>query len=137
MSKLLKISLFIILFSLPARLAGGATPPALTGQARDVRGYVLEGLTITARNASTGAEQETTSDANGVFTYQSLEPGRYILSAQTVGVERMLSAVKVEAGKTCEVELLALPLRDTGNTAVDKHIASSEDQGGRYPAGNI
>ena len=35
------------------------------------------------------------------------------------------------------MELLAFPLFDSGNTAIDKYIASSEAQGGRYPAGNI
>ena len=60
-----------------------------------------------------------------------------MLSSECPGEDRILGSAVVEAGKTTQVELLALPLPETGNGAVDKYIASSSPQGGRYPAGNI
>jgi cellulose synthase/poly-beta-1,6-N-acetylglucosamine synthase-like glycosyltransferase len=97
----------------------------------------MTGLTVRARNNSTGKEYETTSDATGSFSFDNLEPGRYVLASVCPGEDRILGSAAVEAGKTAQVELLALPLPETGNTAVDKYVASSTAQGGRYPAGNI
>jgi cellulose synthase/poly-beta-1,6-N-acetylglucosamine synthase-like glycosyltransferase len=97
----------------------------------------MTGLTVGARNNSTGKQYETTSDATGAFSFAVVEPGRYVLSAECPGEDRILGSAIVEAGKSTQVELLSLPLLETGNSAVDKYIASSSAQGGRYPAGNI
>jgi cellulose synthase/poly-beta-1,6-N-acetylglucosamine synthase-like glycosyltransferase len=97
----------------------------------------MAGLTVRARNNSTGNGYETTSDGKGNFSFDGLEPGRYVLVSECEGIDRILGSVSVENSQTARVELLALPLAETGNTAVDKFIASSEPQGGRYPAGNI
>jgi cellulose synthase/poly-beta-1,6-N-acetylglucosamine synthase-like glycosyltransferase len=129
---LLAILLFV--FISPAQAAGER---AIQGRITEVRGYIMTGLTVTARNASTGKEYQTTSDSTGAFFFDSLEPGRYVLASECIGVDRILGSSVVEAGKTAQIELLALPLADTGNIAVDKFIASSAPQGGAYPAGNI
>lgn len=121
----------------------------------------MVGLTVRARNNATGTEYQTTSrpgvesssdsrdgfdslrqlrlitDGIASFSFDNLEPGRYVLASACPGEDRILGSAVVEAGKTTEVELLAFPLIETGNVAVDKSIASSEPQGGRYPAGNI
>ncbi|HTG14326.1 MAG TPA: glycosyltransferase, partial [Blastocatellia bacterium] len=100
-------------------------------------GYIMTGLTVTARNKSTGQEYQTISDSTGAFGFESLEPGAWVVNSQCPGLEHIIGAATVEAGMTAEMTLLALPLQETGNTSVDKYIASSEAQGGRYPAGNI
>jgi cellulose synthase/poly-beta-1,6-N-acetylglucosamine synthase-like glycosyltransferase len=129
---LLGILLFV--FISPAQAAGGRS---IQGKITEVRGYIMTGLTVTARNTSTGKEYQTTSDSTGAFFFDNLEPGRYVLASECIGVDRILGSSVVEPGKTAQVELLALPLADTGNIAVDKFIASSAPQGGAYPAGNI
>jgi cellulose synthase/poly-beta-1,6-N-acetylglucosamine synthase-like glycosyltransferase len=97
----------------------------------------MAGLTVRAHNNSTGEQYETTSDEKGDFSFDGLEPGRYVLVSECEGLDRILGSASVESSQTAQVELLALPLAETGNTAVDKFIASSGPQGGRYPAGNI
>jgi cellulose synthase/poly-beta-1,6-N-acetylglucosamine synthase-like glycosyltransferase len=97
----------------------------------------MAGLTVRARNNSTGKEYETTSDEKGSFSFDGLEPGRYVLVSECEGLDRILGSALVEPSQTAQIELLALPLTETGNTAVDKFIASSGPQGGRYPGGNI
>jgi cellulose synthase/poly-beta-1,6-N-acetylglucosamine synthase-like glycosyltransferase len=129
---LLGILLFVVIS--PAHAAGARS---IQGKITEVRGYIMTGLTVTARNSSTAKEYQTTSDTTGAFFFDNLEPGRYVLASECPGVDRILGAAVVEAGKTAQVELLALPLADTGNIAVDKFIASSAPQGGAYPAGNI
>ena len=97
----------------------------------------MHGLIVNARNNATGKIYQTTSDEKGAFRFENLEPGRYLLDSACPGVEPIIGAAVVAREKAVEVELLALPLKDTGSVAIDKFIASSEAQGGGYPAGNI
>jgi len=137
------------------------TQGSIQGTIIEKRGYVMAGLPVIARNIVTGAEYQTTSragagpsaerrdgfdalrhiglvtDANADFAFDNLEPGRYLIASECEGVDHIIGAVVVEPGKTAQISLLALPLAETGNIAVDKFIASSTLHGGSYPAGNI
>src|ERR1700738_3503842 len=137
MSKLFRFILFGILLSAFSGPVLAESHPSIQGQITEVRGYAMAGLTVRALNNLTGNGYETTSDVKGNFSFDGLEPGRYVLVSDCVGLDRILGSVSVEGSQTAQVELLPLPLAETGNTAVDKFIASSEPQGGRYPAGNI
>jgi cellulose synthase/poly-beta-1,6-N-acetylglucosamine synthase-like glycosyltransferase len=145
MKKLFRSTLLPILVCLIVCAALAEAPPSLkpavtaslSGKITEVRGYIMTGLTVTARNKSTGKEYKTTSDSKGGFVFENLEPGAYVVDSQCPGLEHIIGAATVEAGKSAEMNLLALPLQETGNTSVDKFIASSEAHGGRYPAGNI
>lgn len=153
----------VVIILAASALAGSqaSVKGSIKGTIIENRGYVMAGLTVIARNVATGVEYQTTSvagagpsalrrdgfdalrqvglltDANGEFTFESLEPGRYRVTSECQGVDRIIGSARVEAGKTTQVSLLALPLTETGNIAVDKFIASSVLHGGSYPAGNI
>jgi len=137
MIKLFKPALLGILFSVLAGAAYAQTQPSIQGTIVEKRGYIMKGLTVRARNKSNNREYQTISDGTGAFVFETVEPGRYVLASECPGSDLILGSVVVEAGKTTQVELIALPLTETGNDAVDKYIASSAAQGGRYPAGNI
>jgi cellulose synthase/poly-beta-1,6-N-acetylglucosamine synthase-like glycosyltransferase len=160
MTKLLRLTILGVVFSVLSSSSHAETPASIRGKIIDKRGYVMAGLTVRARNNASGTEYQTTSQASreaadsrdgldsmrqvglitdgaAVFSFEDLEPGRYVLISACPGVDPIIGSVLVEAGKTAQVELLALPLTETGNTTIDKFVASSEAQGGRYPAGNI
>lgn len=160
MTKLLRLTLLGVIVSALPGLCHAETPASIRGKIIDKRGYVMAGLTVRARNNANGTEYQTTSqasreaadshdgldslrqlglinDGTAVFSFEGLDPGRYVLVSECPGMDRILGSALVEAGKTAQVELLALPLTETGTTAIDKYVASSEAQGGRYPAGNI
>ena len=137
MTKLFRSALLAVLLSVLAGSARSENQASIQGTIIEKRGYIMTGLTVSARNNSAGKQYETTSDAAGAFWFGNVEPGRYVLSSECPGEDRILGSAVVDAGKTTRVELLALPLPETGNGAVDKFIASSSAQGGRYPAGNI
>jgi cellulose synthase/poly-beta-1,6-N-acetylglucosamine synthase-like glycosyltransferase len=160
MPNLIKPLLPAVILLILAGLADAATEPAIRGRIIDKRGYAMAGLTVIARNSATGAEYQTTScesaeppaegragadlrqlglvnDASAVFAFDNLAPGRYVLSSECPGVDRIIGSADVETGKTAAVELLALPLSETGNASIDKYVRSSWAQGGSYPAGNI
>lgn len=160
MTKLQSLTIFGVLFSVLSGSSRAETPSSIRGKIIDERGYVMAGLTVRARNTENGTEYQTTSEAarqpadnhdgldslrqiglltegTAVFSFEGLEPGRYVLISACPGVDQILGSAVVEAGKTAQVELLALPLTESGSTTIDKFVASSEQQGGRYPAGNI
>ena len=161
MIKLFRPTVLGILLFAATGAAHAADKTSIQGTIVEKRGYVMAGLTVWARNKATGTEYQTTSrpgaetaadsrdgldalrqlrvitDANAEFSFDNVEPGRYVIASDCPGVDRILGSALVEAAKTTQVTLLALPLAETGNVAVDKFIASSAPQGGRYPAGNI
>jgi cellulose synthase/poly-beta-1,6-N-acetylglucosamine synthase-like glycosyltransferase len=137
MKKLIRSALPAVLIFIVAGLVHAATEPSIQGKITEVRGYIMTGLTVKARDKATGREFETVTDSKGAFSFASLEPGNYVLASECSGLDRILGSVTVQAGKTTQVELLAMPLAETGNVAIDKFVASSSTHGGRYPAGNI
>ncbi len=136
MKKLLSsVCLVLILASLAAAAPAGAG--AIHGRITEVRGYLMHGLTVTARNNATGQEFQTRTDGQGFFQFDGLEAGSYGLRSECPNIEEISGHAQVVAGQTEEVEMLALPTHPTGNTAIDKFNASSNAYGGRYPAGNL
>jgi cellulose synthase/poly-beta-1,6-N-acetylglucosamine synthase-like glycosyltransferase len=158
------LGILLLIIAGPVSAAEKPTPqnqPSIQGRIVDKRGYIMAGLTVTARHTSTGAEYQTISlpepeavathinevDAQkqtntkpepaAVFSFERLEPGRYVLAADCINIDRILGSAVVVPGKTAQLEILAMPLAETGNIAVDKFVASSSIQGGRYPGGNI
>lgn len=160
MTKLLRLAILGVLFCALPGSSHAESTASIRGKIIDKRGYVMAGLTVRARNTATGTEYQTTSqpsretvdtrdgldslrqsgliaDGTAAFSFEGLEPGRYVLISTCPGVDPILGSALVENGKTDLVELLALPLTESGNTAIDKFVASSQTQGGRYPAGNL
>jgi cellulose synthase/poly-beta-1,6-N-acetylglucosamine synthase-like glycosyltransferase len=137
MTKLLRPALlaFCLLAFGASALAGAEV--SIQGSILDLQGKGGAWVIVSARNCASGQEHQAKSNAEGAFTFESLEPGRYLLSTQYPGIEPAMSRVQVEAGRTARVEIVAMPLLATGNDSVDKFVASSSAQGGAYPAGNI
>lgn len=117
--------------------AWAQTSGQLRGKIYDPRGYTIYGVTVLARDKATGEEVKAIADDKAQFAFEGLAPGNYLLYAQCQNMERIMGSARVEAAKTTEIELVALATRPTGNTAVDNHLASSDNEGGSYPAGNI
>jgi cellulose synthase/poly-beta-1,6-N-acetylglucosamine synthase-like glycosyltransferase len=134
MKKLLQ-SLWLLALLTPFAAAAG--DGAIHGRVIEVRGYLMHDLTVTARNNRTGQEFQARTDDRGFFQFDHLEPGSYGLRSDCPNIQDISGHAQVVAGRTDEIELLALPVQPTGNRAVDKFNASSSANGGRYPAGNL
>ncbi len=123
-------------------IACGAAYAQATGSLRgsvvDLRGESTAWMYITLRNTDTGFERHQSADVKGAFAFDGLEPGHYVIITSRPGIERILREATIEPGKSAQVELVGYPLApSSGTDDIDKFIASSEAQGGRYPAGNI
>ncbi|HET9531062.1 MAG TPA: glycosyltransferase [Blastocatellia bacterium] len=138
MKKLFKSSLlatiFLVALTDPARCQ---VPARIEGTLSDVRGHSTAWLFITARNSDTGRSYEAKTDRDGSFVFESVEPGRYVLSVEYPGIERVIESVRAEPGATARAELHAYRIRTEGTDAIHKFFASTTAQGGSYPGGNI
>src|SRR5499427_5642102 len=80
----------LLLAALMALLASvaalGQTPTAtLSGVVRDASGALVPNVKITARNASTGATRDATTDSEGRYNLTNLGPGQYEVRAERAG----------------------------------------------------
>lgn len=103
------------------------TPGRIVGLVLDMAGHTDAGRPISISGGPSGSWQQTTSDANGRFTFEKLGPGDYNLSTQAkqeeyaaasddqTKVQRIWQdqqrnlAVKVDEGATVDVTLGGLP----------------------------
>src|SRR5262245_6473887 len=142
MNKLIKTAIPLVWLVLIAAAPVFAGPPVpsegrIEGRIVDPRGYQMTGLTVTARGRLKGNQYEATTDPKGNFVFEDVQPDLYTLFSDCPGIERVIESVVIEPARGASIEMLALAERPTGNTQIDKHLASSWRQGGRYPEGNI
>jgi cellulose synthase/poly-beta-1,6-N-acetylglucosamine synthase-like glycosyltransferase len=137
MKKVWQSARLLVLITSLAALASAADSGAIHGRVTEVRGYLMHDLAVTARNNQSAEEFQTRTDDKGFFQFDHLAPGSYALRSACPNIQEIVGHAQVLAGRTDEVELLALPVQPTGNQAVDKFNASSNAYGGRYPAGNL
>ena len=68
-----------------AQSSSSQTAAALTGTVLDPRGVPLAGATVQARNEATGAQEKTTSDAQGKYSFANLPAGKYTIQVDASG----------------------------------------------------
>src|SRR3954447_21316388 len=81
MAKLFWIGLFVI----GTLFAQVETTTSITGTVEDQQGAVLAGATVRLTNQNTGAVRETTTNADGVYSFQSLPGGIYSVVVSASG----------------------------------------------------
>ena len=127
---------------LPVSAAAQAPLGSLTGTVRDIQNLRLPGATVELRNEATGAQQTTTTNEIGVFTFPQLPVGLYRVDVSltgfktqtyndvtvTVGQEYSL-AVQLAVGQLTEVvqvtsgqELVATTTPEVSATVTQQQI---------------
>src|ERR1700686_2603775 len=74
-----------LLFLIFHAMAWAATTGSISGTLKDPSGALIPGATVIATNTATGIQNKTTTDTKGVFTFPSLQVGRYDLQAEVEG----------------------------------------------------
>lgn len=107
------LSLLLFLFYIPLHSVGQSTEATITGQVKGLEGSI-SGTTITVRNESTGFNQSTVTNQNGVFTFQQLPLGSpYTVTANHLGyTEQKLTGYRLNYGDEVVVNFL---LKDNAN----------------------
>ena len=68
------------------------TTADIAGRVDDQQGNPVPGVSVTARNESTGFTRSTTTDREGKYLLTQLRPGRYSVSAELMGFSKALFA---------------------------------------------
>src|SRR5260370_8112640 len=75
-----------LLFPCAEMLFSQAGRGGISGLVGDTSGAIVPGATVTAKNAATGETLSTTTTGAGLYSFISLSPGKYEVSATTAGV---------------------------------------------------
>lgn len=86
----LKISLLLLVLTLlPAVLVAQADRGGISGRITDNTGAILPQTTVTLRNEATGVVQTAVTNADGVYTFQNLNPGSYDITVNRSGFKKV------------------------------------------------
>jgi hypothetical protein len=100
---------FLVGASLPtAPCAEG--PLNLTGRVTDPQGLAVRGAKLKLAPSPGSPARETTSDANGIFTFREVCPGNFILTAEATGFAAASKSVSVVAGQPPKADIQFLEL---------------------------
>jgi len=91
------------LLSLPAH--GQIEDGLVGGVTRDSGGKPVAEVQIVAHNLDRGTDQSTTSDANGLYTFTHLGPGKYDVAATKSGFQKASARVAIAAREILRVDL--------------------------------
>jgi Carboxypeptidase regulatory-like domain/TonB-dependent Receptor Plug Domain len=84
-------ALTLTVFAGPAAYAQGGTTSTLSGIAVDASGAVLPGADVTIKMASTGLTQTAVTNAEGAFSFPSLNPGNYSVTVTLSGFKTFVA----------------------------------------------
>ena len=76
------------LLVLPGEAFSQSANASLSGTVQDTSGGYLPGVTIAAINVNTGVGTTTSTNSSGAFTFPSLQPGMYEVSAKLDGFQK-------------------------------------------------
>ncbi len=83
---------------------------AIQGTVTDASGAILPGVTVTVTNLDTGISRTTVSNQTGVYRVQSLDPGRYTVSADLQSFRRATrTEVVLSTGATLGINFTMQP----------------------------
>ena len=98
--------LFLILHAIFHATVWAATTGSISGTLKDPSGAVIPGATVIAANTATGIQNKTTTDTKGVYTFPSLQLGRYDLQAEVEGFRpQKRTGLVIDADSKLQVDL--------------------------------
>jgi outer membrane receptor protein involved in Fe transport len=98
----------ILLFAFNAALQAQVLYGSLTGNVTDPSGAFVSGAKVEALNTLTGVTQTATTDADGVYRFQNLQPGTYKVTISASGFATAVQdniAVTVNTIKRADTQL--------------------------------
>ncbi len=98
------LAVFLLGIGVPIR-AQSARTGSLTGKLTDLHSAQLAGATVVLRNQATGAQMRTTTAKDGAYRFIALEPGEYVIEAETAQLGRgRLDGILIAAGHESRVQ---------------------------------
>ena len=108
-----------------AAYAQGVQTSIVQGTVRDAAGLVLPGVTVSVTSPALQGTRETVTDANGVYIFRGLPPGRYVVSFDLSGFARAREESSVELGRPTVVDVSLQPATVTEQVTVTAETPSA------------
>jgi len=142
MQRLKSIAMAAIALALLAAPARAQSTGTLQGVITDAQSAVMPGVTVTIKNAATGAERAAVTDSAGLYLAASLAPGHYVVVAHLEGFKDQTGETDLGPAQTMVLNLKlglaslsenvtvtgASPLIDTATVAVGASMAEKTVQ---------
>ncbi|MGA9475494.1 MAG: carboxypeptidase regulatory-like domain-containing protein [Terriglobales bacterium] len=131
------LSICVLLLCASSLALGQAGRGSISGVVTDSSGAVVKGAQVTALNQATGVTQHTVASEAGLYSFVSMPPGMYVVTASQKGFESVAQEkvqVTVDQSTTVNIALrvgsvtevitvsTAPPLVDTSNSTVGQLI---------------
>jgi len=82
------------------------TTADLVGTIKDSSGAVVPGVTVALTNEATGVSRSTTTSDGGTYSFTSLQPGRYRLTAELPGFRKVeRTGVELQVNQRAQIDL--------------------------------
>lgn len=102
-SKLPGLLLFVLAFAFPTLAQIGTS--TVTGRVVDTTGAVMANVSVLVTNAETNFRFTATTNTEGLYRVQSLQPGTYSLSFEAAGFKRIVREnISIRTGDTLPVD---------------------------------
>lgn len=88
MKKLVGQLILIVFVAAGVCIAQTANQGAVVGTVKDPNGLVVPSVTVTITNSATGVRRNTTTDSDGNYRFDFLQPGNYRILAEATGFRR-------------------------------------------------
>ena len=114
------LTLFTLSLFLPAMALCQVDTGSISGTVRDTSGSVIPGVNVTLTNQGTGQSISTTSKSAGEYTFSPVRIGRYSVSAEMTGFEKIQqNNVTVDVQQKVQVDLLMTLGKTSETVTVD------------------
>src|SRR4051812_16654528 len=101
----LKISFCLVFLSMGA-VAQDITSGTIQGTVSDEQGAVVAGATVEAVNSATNFSKSFTTESDGRFTFLSMPPGRYVVTATKPGFAKLIQEnLELTVGRLINLDL--------------------------------
>ena len=113
-------TLFSLVLILPAMALGQVDTGSISGTVRDTSGSVVPGVKVTLTNQGTGISSSTTTKSVGEYTFSPVKIGRYSVSAEMTGFEKIQqNNVTVDVQEKVQVDLVMTLGKTSETVTVD------------------
>jgi len=99
--RFLALAIFCLLLSVGQVFAQAGTG-TITGIVADSTGAIVPNATVKLVNINTGSENTTTASEDGIYTFTSLQPGNYKVSATSGNFAEQNLTVEVQVGRATD-----------------------------------
>src|SRR5438093_2264105 len=100
------LALGSLLFASPSIPSAQVTTADLVGTIKDTSGAIVPGVTVALTNEATGVTRSTTTSESGTYSFTSLQPGRYLLTAELPGFRKVeRTGVELQVNQRAQIDL--------------------------------